>query len=185
MNLGSESSIKKYIASIQSPIHILVNNAGINPLAEIGKIDFEKAKELMDVNVWAPVLITNLLADKMKSQRYGRIVNISSIWSVVSKPGRSMYAASKAAINSFTRSASVELGAYNILVNAVAPGYVNTELTRQNNSPEQIEAIRSIIPVNRLAEPSELAELIYFLCSEKNTYVTGQSILADGGFSII
>jgi 3-oxoacyl-[acyl-carrier protein] reductase len=71
------------------------------------------------------------------------------------------------------------------LVNAVAPGYVGTELTKINNTPEQIEIIKSNLPINRLAEPSEIAELVYFLASEKNTFVTGQTIFADGGYSIV
>ncbi len=185
LDLTSEQSIRNFLVSLNSEVHILVNNAGVNPLAEIGSIEFQKARQLMDINFWGPALITDLLSAKMKKQHYGRIVNISSIWSVISKPGRSTYAASKAAINSFTRSAAVEFGPYNILVNAVAPGYVNTELTKKNNSPNQIESIKSGIPVKKLAEPSEIAELVYFLCSDKNSYVTGQTIVADGGFSIV
>ena len=121
----------------------------------------------------------------MKVSGYGRIVNISSIWSGVTKPGRSIYASSKAAINAFTRTAAVEYAAHNVLVNAVAPGYVNTELTQVNNTPEQIEAIKSNLPTKRLAEPVEIAELVFFLSSEKNTFITGQTIFADGGYSIL
>ena len=140
------------------------------PLRHSGELDFKNAYQLMETNFWAPVLLTDLLAPKMKAQGYGRIVNISSIWSGVTKSGRSMYASSKAAINAFTRTAAVEYADSNVLVNAVAPGYVNTELTKINNTPEQIEIIKSNLPINRLAEPSEIAELIYFLASEKNTF---------------
>lgn len=185
LDLVSEKSIRDYISNLQKPVDVLVNNAGINPLAVIGEIDFKHANQLMDTNFWAPVLLTDLLAPKMKERGYGRIVNISSIWSGVTKSGRAMYASSKAAINAFTRTAAIEFANSNVLVNAVAPGYVNTELTKINNTPEQIEAIKSNLPINRLAEPSEIAELIYFLASEKNTFVTGQTIFADGGYSII
>ncbi|MES2133313.1 MAG: SDR family oxidoreductase [Bacteroidota bacterium] len=185
LDLLSEQSIKNYISGLKQPVDILINNAGINPLGSIGEIDFKSAHQLIDTNFWAPVLLTDLLAPKMKAQGYGRIVNISSIWSGVTKAGRSMYASSKAAMNAFTRTAAVEYASSNVLVNAVAPGYVNTELTKVNNTPEQIEAIKANLPINRLAEPSEIAELIYFLASDKNTFVTGQTIFADGGYSII
>ncbi len=185
MDLNSRESIINYISSLDCDIDVLVNNAGINPLANIGSIDFDSAGELMNVNFWAPVFLTELLAPRMKNRGYGRIVNISSIWSGVTKAGRSMYASSKAAINAFTRNAAVEFGPYNVLVNAVAPGYINTELTKQNNTPEQIENIKKNLPVNRLAEPEEIAELIFFLASEKNTFVTGQTIFADGGYSLL
>ena len=185
MDLNSRESIINYISSLDCDIDVLVNNAGINPLANIGSIDFDSAGELMNVNFWAPVFLTELLAPRMKNRGYGRIVNISSIWSGVTKAGRSMYASSKAAINAFTRTAAVEFGPYNVLVNAVAPGYINTELTKQNNTPEQIENIKKNLPVNRLAEPEEIAELIFFLASEKNTFVTGQTIFADGGYSLL
>lgn len=185
LDLLSEKNIREYVSSLNVNIDVLINNAGINPLATVDQIDFNNARQMMDTNFWAPVLLTNLLAPKMKQQGYGRIVNISSIWGTVTKSGRGIYASSKAAINAFTRTAAVEFASSNVLVNAVAPGYVNTELTKINNSAEQIEIIKSNLPINRLAEPLEIAELIYFLGSEKNSFVTGQTIVADGGYSII
>jgi len=185
LDLGVQGSVEQYISGITEPVHVLVNNAGINPIANIDNINYDEARQLMNINFWAPVLLTGLLAPRMREMGYGRIVNISSIWSGVTKAGRSMYASSKAAINAFTRTAAVEYGAYNVLVNAVAPGYVNTELTQLNNTPEQIEAIKDQLPIGRLAEPAEIAELVWFLGSEGNTIVTGQTIFADGGFSII
>ncbi len=185
MDLGDEQSIRNYVSHIDGTVDCLVNNAGINPLAKVGELNFKDARQLMDINFWATALLTDLLAPKMRSNGYGRIVNISSIWSGVSKEGRSMYASSKAAINSFTRTVAVEYAADNVLVNAVAPGYVNTELTKMNNTPEQIDVIKSMLPVRRLAEPAEIAEIIYFLASDKNTFITGQTIFADGGYSIV
>jgi 3-oxoacyl-[acyl-carrier protein] reductase len=185
LDLLSPKSINDYVTSLTQPIDVLINNAGVNPLAHIGEIDFEKAHQLIDTNFWAPIILIDLLAPKMRDRGYGRIVNVSSIWSGVSKAGRSIYASSKSAINSFTRTAAVEFACSNVLINAVAPGYVNTELTKINNTSNQIEVIKSNTPINRLAEPSEIAELIYFLASEKNSFVTGQTIFADGGYSIV
>lgn len=85
-------------------------------------------------------------------------------------------------MNGVTRTLAIELGEHGILVNAIAPGYVNTELTSQNNSPEQIRLISNNIPLQRLAEPEEIAELAVFLCSEKNSYMTGQVLVVDGGY---
>jgi len=185
MDLTSSESIRNYIASLDCKIDILINNAGINPIANITELDFETSHTLMQTNFWAPTLLINLLAPQMKAQAYGRIVNTSSIWSTVTKGGRGMYASSKAALNALTRTAAVELAPYNVLVNAVAPGYVHTELTAVNNTPEQIEQIKQNLPIKRLAEPKEIAELIYFLCSSKNSFVTGQTIIADGGYTIL
>jgi 3-oxoacyl-[acyl-carrier protein] reductase len=121
----------------------------------------------------------------MVERQYGRMVNISSIWSIVTKPGRITYAMSKAGLNGYTRSLAVELAPYNILVNAVAPGYVNTELTRQNNSEQELQTICKAIPMKRLAEPIEIARLVSFLCSEENSYLTGQCLVIDGGYSCL
>jgi 3-oxoacyl-[acyl-carrier protein] reductase len=119
----------------------------------------------------------------MKRNNYGRIVNISSVWSKVTKPGRLVYSMTKSGLNALTRSLAVELAESNILVNSVAPGYVNTELTKQNNTPAEIEKIKETIPLRRLAEPEEIAETVAFLVSSRNTYITGQVIIADGGYT--
>ncbi len=185
LDLSNTISIQTYLDNLNLDIDVLVNNAGINPLAYVGEIDFQSANELMNTNFWATVMLSNFFAPRMRDRGYGRIVNVSSIWSGVTKSGRSMYSSSKAAINAFTRTAAVEFASSNVLINAVAPGYVNTELTKLNNSPEQIDQIKASLPINRLAEPFEIAELIYFLASDKNTFVTGQTIFADGGYSII
>jgi NAD(P)-dependent dehydrogenase (short-subunit alcohol dehydrogenase family) len=182
MDLSDTHSIERYVATLQGPVDILVNNAGINKLAGLEELDEKALGETLQVNLIAPLMLTRLLAEKMKANGYGRIVNVSSIWSVVSKERRVAYAASKSAINAVTRTLAVELGTYGILVNAIAPGYVNTELTRQNNSPEQIRLIGNSIPLQRLAEPSEIAEVAGFLCSGKNSYMTGQVLLVDGGY---
>ena len=186
MDLSVPESVESYLSKIiDTKIDILVNNAGINPLSEIEQIEENTFNEVLQVNLVSPVLIMKYLIPAMKEQKFGRIVNISSIWSKLSKPKRLMYSATKSGIDGVTRSSAVELAKYNILVNSVAPGFVNTELTRQNNSVEDISKLSELIPIGRLAEPSEIAELVYFLCSDKNTYLTGQTIFADGGFTCI
>jgi len=160
LDLNSRESIYDYIKRLDRPVDILINNAGINKIASFEEINEEDFYETFRVNLTSHILLTKLLIPHMKSQKYGRIVNISSIWSTFSKPGRLLYSSSKAGLNGFTVAAAVELAPYNILVNSVAPGFVNTELTKKNNSPEDIEKIKVGIPLQRLAEPEEIAELV-------------------------
>lgn len=182
MDLSDPGSIEQYVNSVGNPIDILVNNAGINFLAGLDELDLIALNETLQINLVAPLQLTRLVAKRMRANRYGRIVNLSSIWSFVSKERRVAYAASKSAINGITRSLALELAPYGVLVNAIAPGYTKTEMTLQNNSPQQIQAISDSIPLQRLAEPGEIAELAAFLCSEKNSYMTGQVLVVDGGY---
>ena len=182
MDLSNPESIEQYINTVTTPIDILVNNAGINFLAGLDELDPVSLNKTLEINLVAPLQLTQLVARRMMTNRYGRIVNLSSIWSMVSKERRVAYAASKSAINGVTRSLALELAPHGVLVNAIAPGYTNTEMTRQNNSPQQIQAISDAIPLQRLAEPGEIAEVAVFLCSEKNSYMTGQVLVVDGGY---
>lgn len=185
LNLLSNDSVNNYLSNLKQPVDILVNNAGINPLAGTSDILDLDMEETLQVNLISPIRLIKGLVPSMVNQNYGRIVNISSIWSKISKPERVIYSATKAGLNGATRAMAVELAQYNVLVNAVAPGFVNTELTRKNNTEDEIKTISDTIPARRLAEPSEIAELVEFLCSEKNTYIMGQTIFIDGGFTCI
>ncbi|MDD2752082.1 MAG: SDR family NAD(P)-dependent oxidoreductase [Candidatus Omnitrophica bacterium] len=182
LDLSSEESIGDYFASLKYPVDILVNNAGVNLLASFKGLTEENITATLKVNLLAPLRLALKLAPQMVKLGYGRIVNVSSIWGMVTKPGRISYTISKSGLAGLTKSLAVELAPHNILVNAVAPGYVNTELTRKNNTLKELEKIKKSIPLQRLAEPGEIAELISFLCSDKNTYVTGQTIAIDGGY---
>ncbi len=185
MDLESNESIKSYMTKKKGQIDILINDAGINRIALLNDIKDQDVKDTIQINLVAPLKIIQEVTPNMQKNRFGRIVNISSIWSIVNRPGRTNYSISKAALNSLTRSLAVELAPYNILVNAVAPGYVATDLTRQNNSEEELKIISEAIPVRRLAEPDEIANMVAFLCSEQNTYLTGQTIVIDGGFTCL
>lgn len=183
MDLLSDSSINNYLKKIKKPIDILINNAGINPLNELVNTKDNEIETALQVNFIAPIRIARTLVPYMIKQRYGRIVNISSIWSAFTRPKRLIYSATKSALSSATQTMAVELAQYNILVNAVAPGFVNTEMTRRNNSPSDIKKLVENVPLRRLAEPEEIAHVVAFLCSDDNTYITGQTIFVDGGFT--
>jgi NAD(P)-dependent dehydrogenase (short-subunit alcohol dehydrogenase family) len=182
LDLSSSVSIDRYLSTLTQPIEILVNNAGINRLGSIDEISSTDFEDVIQINLLGHFRLTQGLVKGMKARRYGRIVNISSIWSLVSRERRMAYSATKAAINGLTRAQALELAPYNILVNALAPGYVNTDLTKKNNTSAELEAIATQIPLGRLAEPSEIAECVAFLCSPKNSYITGQVIAIDGGY---
>lgn len=185
LDLASPKSIERYLSSLKEEIDVLVNNAGINQIATLENIELANITETLQVNLLSAFQLSQFISKGMKDRKYGRIVNISSLWSIVSRKGRTSYTMSKTAMNGMTRSMAVELASYNVMVNAVAPGYVFTDLTRQNNSPEAIERISQTIPIQRLAEPEEIAYLVAFLCSPQNTYMTGQTLIIDGGYSCI
>jgi 3-oxoacyl-[acyl-carrier protein] reductase len=183
LDLLSDRSIDLYLQALSEPVDILVNDAGINRVEAFAAFSDSDLEDTMQTNLISPIRLARGLITGMIQRNYGRIVNISSIWSVISKPGRLPYSVSKGGLNAFTRSLAVEAAPYNILVNAVAPGYVNTELTRQNNTDQDLQSIRKTIPMQRLAEPEEIARLVAFLCSEQNTYLTGQCLVIDGGYT--
>ena len=185
MDLLSNTSIDCYLAGLDGGVDILVNNAGINPLGATAEIADADLEATLQINLAAPLRLIRALAPGMADRRFGRIVNISSIWSTVSKERRVVYSTTKSGINGMTRAMAVEMARHNVLINAVAPGYVNTALTRQNNSPEEIERIAAGIPCGRLAEPAEIATLVGFMCSEQNSYIAGQTIFIDGGYTCL
>jgi 3-oxoacyl-[acyl-carrier protein] reductase len=184
LDLSQPDSIAAYIALHKDfGIDILINNAGISILNDVQNINDKDWQTIIQVNLTAPMQLIKGFSPAMKTAGWGRIVNISSIFSLVTREKRSAYSVTKAGLNALTRSAALEFAPYGILVNAVCPGYVGTELTFANNSPEQLAAVAASIPLQRLAEPDEIAKLVVFLCSQDNTYLTGQSIIIDGGFT--
>ncbi|MDX1947666.1 MAG: SDR family NAD(P)-dependent oxidoreductase [Pirellulaceae bacterium] len=183
LDLGSVDSIRRYLADhADLEVEVLINNAGENRPELIDGMPWEEWQRILTVNLSSILLLMQGFSPGMRRRKWGRIVSISSIYSVVSREGRSAYSASKAGLNALTRTAALEWGADGVLVNCVLPGFVATELTRQNNSPEQIATLASLTALKRLAQPEEIAELVLFLGSETNTYITGQALPIDGGF---
>jgi 3-oxoacyl-[acyl-carrier protein] reductase len=184
MDLSSVESISQFTEKHKNEyFDVIVNNAGINEVNLIEDISDEELGSMMQINLIAPIMILRSFIGKMKEYHYGRIVNIGSIWAVVSKEGRCVYSATKNGIHGVTNTLAVELASHNILVNTVCPGFTLTDLTKKNNTREQIANITKDIPMGRMAEPEEIAEVVFFLGDEKNTYLTGQKITVDGGFT--
>lgn len=162
---------------------ILVNNAGMNvisPFAEIERADFEKIQR---VNVTAPFLLCKAVVPHMAEKGWGRIVNIGSIWGLISKDQRGSYSASKFALDGMTAALAAEVASQGILVNCVSPGFVDTDLTRQVLGEQGMKDIAQQVPAKRLAQPAEIAAFVAWLSSPQNTYISGQNIAIDGGFT--
>lgn len=183
LDLSSVASVRAWLGRLTEPVDVLINNAGENPTGPIAELSLENWERNLTVNLTSPMLLSQGLGAGMRARRWGRVVNISSVFGLVSKIGRAPYTATKTGLIGFTRTAALEWGRDNVLVNAVCPGYVETDLTRQNNTPEQIQAMCHLLPLGRLGQPEEIARAVYFLGSEQNTFVTGQTLVADGGFT--
>lgn len=185
LDLADPTATEDYLTSLRHPIDILVNDAGVNWLAGLEEADDDLLRATLEVNLLAPIRLSRALAPGMAERGWGRIVNISSVWGIVTKTRRLPYIVSKTGVNGLTRAIAVEYGSKGVLVNAVAPGFVMTEMTTQNNSPSELAAIAAGIPMGRLAEPAEIAEVVAFLASSRNSFMTGQVVVCDGGYSIV
>ena len=184
LNLLDKNSVDEFIsANRDKKIDVIINNAGINDINLIEDITDDEIEKMLTTNLISPIRLIRGFVGQMKERKFGRIVNIGSVWAVVSKPGRGVYSASKNGLHGITNTLALELAPYNILVNTICPGFVLTELTSKNNTPAQIESLAKDIPLGRLAAPEEIADLVYFFGSEQNTYLTAQKIIADGGFT--
>ena len=168
-----------------SRIDGLVNNAGINRLNSIQDAKLSDWNDMLDVNLTAPFQLINAIAPIMINQKYGRIVNVASIFGVISKEKRVVYSATKFGIHGLTVGSSNDLARFNILVNTVSPGFVLTDLTKANLSTEEINKLTEQIPIRRMADVSDISKLVLFLLSDLNQYITGQNIIIDGGFTNI
>jgi NAD(P)-dependent dehydrogenase (short-subunit alcohol dehydrogenase family) len=163
-------------------IDILVNNAAIAPSTRLGDISPEEWRETLEVNLTTPFRLLQAVLPAMKAQRYGRVVNISSTAGrMVSTLAGAHYTASKAGLLGLTRAAAKELGPFGITVNAVCPGMIDTELTREHATPERLAELAAGYPVRRLGTAREVADLICFAASEAAGYITGAAFDINGG----
>jgi 3-oxoacyl-[acyl-carrier protein] reductase len=164
-------------------LDILINNAGINKDNLLIRMKEEEFQRVVDVNLLGTFYCTKYASKIMMKKRFGRIVNVSSVVGIVGNAGQSNYAASKAGIIGFTKSVAKELATRNITVNAIAPGYIKTDMTDQL-SEEQKDRILSRVPLGRFGLPEDVANMVNFLISDKADYITGQVFRIDGGMEI-
>jgi 3-oxoacyl-[acyl-carrier protein] reductase len=164
-------------------VDILVNNAGItkdNLLLRMTEADFD---HVIESNLKSVFNYTKSVLKPMMGQRYGKIVNITSVVALMGNPGQANYVASKAGVIGLTKSNAKELASRNICVNAIAPGFIDTDMTSKLND-QQKEAITSNIPLKKLGSGEDVAKLVVFLSSPASDYITGQVIAVDGGLAM-
>jgi len=185
VDFSNEESTKNFLDKIKdTDIDILVNNAGICINNFIGDVSYEDFDKVQKVNLYGPFRVTQVVCEGMKKRGYGRIVNISSIKGTGSSQGRLSYTTSKSGLNGMTRTMACDLAPYGILVNSISPGFTNTELTDSMLTQSDKDYLVERIPMNRFGEVEDIANLVSFFVSDLNTYVTGQNIVVDGGYTI-
>ena len=183
LDVSSFSAVQEFFTGVVKEfrkVDVLINNAGITRDAFLIKMSETQWDQILQVNLKSVFNCTKAVARSMIKERSGRIVNISSVVGQIGNVGQSNYAASKAGITGFTKSVARELARRGITVNAVAPGFIDTEMT-QNLPDKAKDAFMSQIPMGRIGMPDEVAEVVYFLASEGTSYITGQVIHVNGG----
>ena len=185
-NVSRTEEIKEMMDRIEEVfdgIDILVNNAGITRDNLVIKMKEEDWDQVMDINLKGVFLCTKAVLRKMIKQKQGRIINLSSVVGVVGNPGQVNYCASKAGVIGFTKSLAKEVAGKNITVNAIAPGFIETDMT--NALPDKVkEAMVEVIPMKKYGRPEDIANLAVFLSGDGANYITGQVIHVDGGMAM-
>jgi len=167
----------------QINVEVLINNAGINKTGAFAELSPEDFLRIQQVNLYSPFRLIQTVLPGMTSKRWGRIVNITSIFSIVGKEFRAPYSASKFGMDGMTASLAAEVAESGVLVNSVAPGFIDTELTRKVLGEQGMQEMATKVPIRRMGNPEEVASLVLWLASNENTFVSGQNIAIDGGFS--
>ena len=182
-DVGDSAQVQQLVADVEAAfgqIDILVNNAGLTRDNLIVRLKDDDWDAVLDANLKGAFVAIRAASRGMMKRRWGRIVNIASVVGLIGNPGQANYAASKAGLIGLTKSVAKELASRNILVNAVAPGFVETDMTLAMTA-EARGALSGQIPLTRLGTPADIAGAVVFLCSDAGSYITGQVLVVDGG----
>ena len=183
LDVTSRDDVKKCFEELKSKNllpNILVNNAGITADQLFLRMTDDDWDKVINTNLNGTFNLTKVFLKNMIKNRFGRIINISSISGLMGNPGQVNYSSSKAALNGFTRSLAKEVGSRNITVNCIAPGFIDTDMTSYLNENEKMEILKKI-PLNKFGKPEDISKLAMFLISDEASYITGQTVSIDGG----
>lgn len=179
LDLSSPKSVTEFISNFDIQISTLVNNAGINITGCFSKYKKDDLHEMIQTNLLSCLELCKLAAS---SDRLHSICNIASIWSEKSFPERAIYSMTKSGLVGLTRGIAHDLSSRGVYVNSVSPGFIDTEMTKKNISKSKKNTLLKSIPLGRFGHPRAVANLVYFLCSNDNEYITSQNIVVDGGY---
>lgn len=183
-DLTDIGQVNKFFEKPDAKYDILVHSAGYNVPKTFDSLSDAEIRQSLDANLLGFLDVVRCCVPHWKSSGNGRIVVISSLYGFFGRRGRLPYVMSKHALSGVVKTLAIELAPMGVLVNSVSPGYVANSLTYRNNSSLELEKLIAGIPLGRLGEPSEIAKVVEFLCSDLNTYINGQDIVVDGGYSI-
>ena len=186
-NVAEEDEVERVRAAVAErfggKLHILINNAGINIRKPITDFTLAEWRSVLDTNLTSVFLMCRAFVPQMKGEGFGRIINLTSMMSHISLPGRTAYSASKTALLGFNRALALELAADGITVNGISPGVCDTEINAPlMQNPELRQQFLAKIPVGRFGQPEEIARLALYLCSDDSGFITGTDIVIDGGW---
>lgn len=187
LDVGNMNSVKHHLTEIktflENRIDVLINNAGVKRDKTLIMMKEEDWDQVMETNLKGVFVMSRLFIVDMLKQKFGKIINITSVSGIKNIEGQTNYSASKAGIIGFTKSLAKEVASYGITVNAVAPGFIRTDMI-SNMKEKRLSSIENMIPLKRLGAPEEISKVVAFLASNNADYITGQVIAVDGGLTI-
>ena len=182
----NESAVDDFCTFLETrQIDVLVNNAGINKIGEFTGISLHDFDNILRVNLRVPFQLCQAVIPNMRNNSWGRIVNITSIFGNVTKEYRAPYSSSKFGLHGMTAAMAAEVAEYGILANSVGPGFIDTDLTRNVLGEKGMDELKQRIPIKRLGQVDEIAAYVSWLASQENTYISGQNLMIDGGFTSV
>jgi len=184
LNLADPKSIDLFLECNGNNFDVLIHSAGVNQPGLFESLDMENIETIIQANLIGFLRICQNLIPHWKAKPQGRIVIISSLYGFLSRKGRISYAISKHGLVAAMKTLAIEFAEFGVMVNAVSPGFIDTNMTTKNNSPEMIQKLVAGIPVKKLGLPEDVARAVSFLASPQNCYVNGHDLVVDGGYSV-